>query len=202
MGDLQGWFAENNMGLRLEITSVDKDLSRAPSLCFSKTSVYALLVSRRAEPVCITEKVSQGSGRTIDDTEWWGGPDMSCNPILMFKLKIAFSVRARRQFLILLICCSMHSFLACGTSVAFSTIFRYDPSLADHKPLWPGFVIGNTAGRTGTLCSLSRSGWAAMRVDSAFHPLLRFLSLRVPLPTSRSPWTSPRLCVRMQSPPP
>lgn len=47
------------MGLRLEITSVDRDFSRALSLCFSTTSVYALLVSRRAEPVCITERLAR-----------------------------------------------------------------------------------------------------------------------------------------------
>jgi len=47
------------MSLRLEITSVDKDSSRAPSLCFSITSVYALLVSRSTEPVCITERLAR-----------------------------------------------------------------------------------------------------------------------------------------------
>lgn len=47
------------MGLRLEITSVDRDFSRALSLCFSATSVYALLVSRRAEPVCITGRLAR-----------------------------------------------------------------------------------------------------------------------------------------------
>ena len=47
------------MGLRLEITSVDKDLSRVLFLCFSITSVYALLVSRRAEPLCIKEGLAR-----------------------------------------------------------------------------------------------------------------------------------------------
>ena len=59
MGDLQGWFAENNMGLRLEITSVDKDFSRVLALCSSTTSVYALLVSWRAEPVYITARLAR-----------------------------------------------------------------------------------------------------------------------------------------------
>lgn len=47
------------MVLRLEITSVDRDFSRAFSLSFSTTSVYTLLVSRRAEPVCITERLAR-----------------------------------------------------------------------------------------------------------------------------------------------
>lgn len=54
MGDLQGC----NMGLRLKITSA-RDFSRALSQCFSTTSVYALLVSRRAEPICIRERLAR-----------------------------------------------------------------------------------------------------------------------------------------------
>lgn len=49
------------MGLRLEITSVDKDLSRAPSLCCS----HNLCLRFAGEQACRARDVSRGLGCTM-----------------------------------------------------------------------------------------------------------------------------------------
>lgn len=58
-------------------------------------------------------------------------------------------------------------------------------------PLWHVFVIENTAGRTGTLCSLPKSWRAAVRSDLAPHSFSSARVICVPLATSRSPVSVP-----------
>lgn len=62
MGDLQGWFAENNTGLRLEITSVGRDFSRAFSLCFSNNVCLRSAGELQSGASLHHGEVSQGSG--------------------------------------------------------------------------------------------------------------------------------------------
>lgn len=109
---------------------------------------------------------------------------MRCTPILTLKLNSAFSHGAGRQLSVLYEAMSTHKFSCLWlfffqshseyeywdkAMAFFFTISWYDLQ-AGHNPPWPGFVIGNTAGGAGTLCSVLQSWWAALRVGLSLPP--------------------------------
>lgn len=67
--------------------------SRALSQCFSTTSVYALLVSRRAEPICIRERLARVQAEhKVTQSQKDPGHEVYPHTDAQIKLCIVFSV--------------------------------------------------------------------------------------------------------------
>lgn len=127
MEDLQGWFAENNTGLRSEITSEGRDFSRASSLCFSNVCLRAAGELQSGASLHHGE-VIQGSGGTQDDTQVRRTPGVRCAPVPVLKWNSAFSCGAGRHLVVLLICshklyCSWHFFFAVDMNIETKQVF-------------------------------------------------------------------------------